>query len=208
MTEIFKITDPYVIAQANTIRNRETLPGELRKAIYRVGGELGKKVVEKFCLKQETLKTPMNHEMTCIVPDIPASAIITTRDDMQYFGMGVTEVLGNCTRGFMDFRGHRGLQALNSSVRDIEFPDMKHNAVNLLIIGKSVLATGCTAVSLTKAALYHFLPEKLIIISIFYSNAGIAELKSSFPNAHIFVVGDPDLLTEDGLLVPGIGLLE
>jgi hypothetical protein len=45
------------------------------------------------------------------------------------------------------------------------------------------------------------LPEKLIIISIFYSNAVIAELKSGFPNAYIFVVGEPDLLTEDGLLV-------
>ncbi len=166
------------------------------------------KVVENFYLKQKTLKTPMEYEIEGIVPDIPSAAVITTKDDMRYFGAGVIEVLGNCTIGHMDFRGRRGLQALNSPVREIEFPDMKPNSANLLIIGKSVLATGCTAVSLTKAALYRFVPEKLIIVSIFYSSTGLAELRSEFPNAYLFVVGEPDLLTEDGLLVPGIGLLD
>jgi uracil phosphoribosyltransferase len=46
------------------------------------------------------------------------------------------------------------------------------------------------------------------LVSIFYSNAGIAELRESFPNAYIFVVGEPDNLTDDGLLVPGVGLLD
>jgi hypothetical protein len=45
----------------------------------------------------------------------------------------------------------------------------------------------------------------LIITTIFYSNNGLADLMQEFPYASIFVVGEPDTLTEEGLLTPGVG---
>jgi len=208
LAEIYKINEPYVNAQTNIIRRASSAPAELKKSLYQVGNELGKKIVEKFYLKQCSIITPMNCDINAIIPEIPLSAVITTKDDMPFFGKGLVEVLGNCTLGYMNFEGRRGLQALNSPIRTIEFQDINHASVDLLVVGKSVLATGCTAISLTKTALAHFNPRMLIIVTIFYSNHGLNELVHDFPHASIFVIGEPDTLTKDGLLIPGVGLLD
>ena len=208
MAEVYKLTEPYILAQAGIIRRASSTSSELRIALYRLGGELGKRIVENFYLRKRSITTPMNCDTTSIVPEIPLSAVITTKDDMPFFGKGLTEVLGDYTLGYMNFEGRRGIQALNSSIRTIEFQNQRHKAVELLVIGKSVLATGCTAISLTRTALAHFNPEKLIITTIFFSNNGLADLMQEFPHASIFVVGEPDTLTEDGLLTPGVGLLD
>ncbi len=209
MAQVYKLTDPFVIAQANIIRSKESSSQDLKKALYHIGSELGKKIIEEFYLKERKITTPMEYDIDeAIFPDIPLSAVFTTKDDMQYYAKGLGEVLENCVLGCMDFEGRRGLQALNSPIREIELPDVKNEAVDSLIIAKSTLATGCTAVSLTKTALTHFLPRRLIIATIFYSVKGLNYLKRELPNAHIFVVGKPDLLDKGGMLLPGIGNLD
>ena len=87
-------------------------------------------------------------------------------------------------------------------------PNVKGKKIDSILIAKSVLATGCTAISLTRKALSEYVPDKVIIVAAFYSTRGLDDLTAEFPNAHIFVVGDPDDLEENGLLVPSIGLLE
>jgi len=49
----------------------------------------------------------------------------------------------------MDFGGLRGPEALTSQIRAIDLPEIKRGQfVETLIIAKSVLATGCTAIHL------------------------------------------------------------
>src|SRR5262249_29217999 len=103
--------------------------------------------------------------------------------------------------------GRRGLDALNSPIRETSLPDQRGQPVASLVVAKATLATGCTAVSLTKKALLHYQPDWLTIATVFYSIAGLDMLRDAFPNAHIFVVGEPDDVIEGGLLSPGIGLL-
>ncbi len=108
----------------------------------------------------------------------------------------------------MDFNGQRGVQALNTQIRHMELPDTKGQSVHTLIVAKAVLATGCTAIHLAKKAMSKYMPRNVIIASAFYSQNAIAELNHELPNSDIIVIGEPDVLDDEGMLIPGIGNLD
>lgn len=208
MAEIIKITDPYIEAMANIIRNRETPADELKKAFYRIGQWIGTRITEKYCLAYQDIITPMGCTISGTYPQNIVSYIFTTREDLNTFGKGIRASLDNASIHYMDFEGRRGFDVLNGAIRASEYPaPVPGQVVDLLIIAKSVLATGCTAMSLTTTALKDLMPNKTIIATIFYSKEGLYELRNGLPNADIFVIGEPDELDEDGMLIPGIGLL-
>lgn len=204
----YKLTDQYIISQASIVRSIESSPQELKDALREMGREIGKKVIEKFYIKDIEIVTPMGSKTTSPFPQIPLSLVFTTKGDMEHFGSGLSKSLRNSIIGYMNFEGRRGTEALDSPIRDIMLPSVKGKKIDSILIAKSVLATGCTAISLTRKALSEYVPDKVIIVAAFYSTRGLDDLTAEFPNAHIFVVGDPDDLEENGLLVPSIGLLE
>ena len=207
MATIHKIDSPFALAQARIIRRQESSSAELNRALRALGGEVAKRIVEEFYLHEQTVTTPMQIRVDVALPRIPLAVAITTREDMEHFAAGLRPVLDNCELGWMDFEGRRGLQALHSPVRRVRFPRLRGQQVDSVIVAKATLASGCTAVSLAQAAYSRYMPARLIIASIFYTNRGLELLEGEFRNAHIFVVGEPDSITDDGLLVPGIGLL-
>jgi uracil phosphoribosyltransferase len=208
MAEVIKVTEQYVIAQANTIRQKDSTSDDLKKAAYKIGDEIGKKIIARYFLKEQTIITPEGFAVEATIPEIPLSVIVTTKDDLKYFGQGLAASLENCKQGYMNFEGRMGYEALNYPIREIELPLIKNAVVNTLVIGKAVLATGCTAISLTKTAMAHYMPNRLIIAAIFYTKPGLNDLRREFPNADLLVVGEPDELREDGMLIPGIGHLD
>lgn len=208
MNRIIKINTPYVLSLANLIRDRNTGSDELKQYLQELGEEISKEIVSRFYLKNKKIITPLNHEYKGVVQELPMAIIITTKDDMEHIGYGMSKLFKNSKMGYMNFEGRRGQDSLCTPVREIVFPDLKQERVDALIIAKSVLATGCTAISLTKSALNQYMPDRLFIITIFYSTRGLHDIKKEFPNAYIFIVGESDDLNENGLLVPGIGLLE
>lgn len=209
MANIYKIDNPFALTQASIIRRRESSSEDLAVALRNLGTEVAKHITEKFYIYEDTVTTPdpLARSVTLPFVRVPLSVVITTKEDLQYFAHGLKRVLNNCESGWMDFEGRRGLEALDSPVRTMQFPDLSGQAVDSLIIGKATLATGCTAVSLTRTAFGRYMPERLIIASVFYSIRGLEMLGREFLNAHIFVVGEPDSVTDDGLLDPGIGIL-
>ena len=79
------------------------------------------------------------------------TVVVSSLDDYEYFGFGIAKSLANVKRGYIDFEGRRGIEALTHQVRSITLPDA--NNVKTVIIAKSVLATGCTAISLARKAM-------------------------------------------------------
>lgn len=103
----------------------------------------------------------------------------------------------------------RGKEALSSPVRAMELPKVKdYEMVDMVIVAKSVLATGCTAIHLLKKSIEKYNPKDVVVASIFYSNQGIKDLKMEVRNCKIYVCGEPDSLNKDGMLVPGVGNLD
>jgi len=201
------ITSNYAEGKKSIIMDSSSSKENLQESITELGSELGKKIIEDYFSEKNTFSTPMSTVVERIYPDIPLCAIITTSDDFLYLGKGITSTLNNSILGYMDFNGKRGIQALDSKVRHMELPDPK-GQVHTLVIAKAVLATGCTAINLTKTAVSRYMPRNIIIASVFYSEQAKHELNHEFPNADIIVVGTPDELDDNGMLVPGVGNLD
>jgi uracil phosphoribosyltransferase len=73
---------------------------------------------------------------------------------------------------------------------------------------KSVLASGCTAVSLAKRSLEIYQPCNLIIASVFYSVNGLNEIFNELPSAEMCIFGEADEIDSKGMLIPGMGDLD
>jgi uracil phosphoribosyltransferase len=204
----YKLADPYALALAAVVRRAASSPEELKGALQALGEVVAQAVVGQLFLQPETFRTPMGVEMRSNLPRFPLTVAITTKEDREHFASGLPRALGNCELGTMDFEGRRGPDALTGPVRTLVIPELHGQRVDSLVVAKAALATGCTAVSLTRNALTKYTPDRLIIASAFYSVRGLRMLRDEFPNAHIFVVGDPDEINSDGVLVPGIGMLE
>jgi len=202
------IEDAYTDGQKSIIRSSASGTKELQNAVLRIGVEIGKTLVKEYFLKNTEIRTPMDATLSKFLPWIPLCAIITTRDDFNFLGQGISSILDNSISGYMDFKGQRGLQALTADITHMDLPNAKGQHVDTLVIAKAVLATGCTAIHLTKTSLGRYLPRKLIIASVFYSSQGVADLSHELPNADIILVGDEDHVNESGMLVPGVGNLD
>lgn len=203
-----KIDSRFAEAQKSIVMDSSSSKAALRQSVWLLGQEMGKKVIEDYFLSKGTLQTPMNVQVERIVPTVPLCAIVTTRDDFEFLGKGISSVLYNSIAGYMDFEGRRGLQALNAQIQHVELLEPKGQHVHTLIVAKAILATGCTAIHLTRSAMSKYMPRQIIISSIFFSEHAVAELHHEIPNADIIVIGSPDSLDEDGMLVPGVGILD
>lgn len=203
-----KLDSLYSESHKSVIRDSRSTPVELKESVRRLGEELGKKIIMDYFLVRESITTPMNSRLDGLLPKIPLCAVITTTDDFSFLGTGISSVLQNSISGYMDFNGQRGIQALNAEIRHMELPEPKGQSVHTLIIAKAVLATGCTAIHLAKKAMSEYMPRNIIIASVFYSQNALAELSYEIPNSDIIVVGEPDMLDDDGMLIPGIGNLD
>lgn len=202
------INSRYTEGQKSIVMDSSSSSDNIKESITNLGMELGKKIIEDYFSIENSFETPMRKKVERIYPDIPLCAIITTKDDFSYLGKGLSETITNSISGYMDFNGVRGKQALNSEIRHMELPESKGQNVHTLIIAKAVLATGCTAINLTKKAMNKYMPRNVIIASVFYSAQAIDELNHEVPNADIIVIGDPDSLDSNGMLVPGVGNLD
>ncbi len=208
MQNVHIIETAYCQSQKSTIRSAKTPPEILAKSIKNLGEEFAKTIIEKYHLSEKKIQTPMEHSIDALMPDYLRSVVITTKDDFLSLGTGISQKLENVLNGYMNFEGRRGPEALDSMVRDMDLPNSKDEPVTNLIIGKAVLATGCTAISLTKEAVRKYLPRRVILVSIFYSKRGVSEVLGEIPNADIFLINGSDDINEDGMLIPGIGNLD
>ena len=207
LAEIRKMTSPYALAHAGIVRNGRSTRLEIRNSLHRLGEEFSREILG-IRTKSSTVVTPLGEQASTLEFQGGLTAIVTTKGDYEAFGLSVGKMLEPNVVGFMNYDGRRAQEALNSPVREIELPAVGNRTVDCLVVAKSVLATGCTAISLTDTAMDLYRPSELIIASIFYSLNGVSEIRARFPAATLIVLGDPDVLDENGMLHPGVGLLE
>jgi uracil phosphoribosyltransferase len=208
VSRVYRIDDAGLISLANVVRNKETTRDDLKTALFLLGVLLSQKIISEFFTEERDIITPMENTIVGLLPRQPASVIVTTKADRETIGSGFAKSFTNGMLGHIDFHNQRGNEVMSSPVREIEIPEINNKRIECLVVLKSVLATGCTAISLTRSGLAICVPDRLVIASLFYSSQGLQELVDNFPNAYVFVVGSPDDANHQGLLVPGVGLLE
>lgn len=204
------INNPYASALMTDVRDGETSADVLRQRLYELGRTTAEFIIGDGLISPRQIATPMGSTFSGFSLPKTTTLVISTRDDYAYFANGIAKTFENVYRGYMDFQGERGPEALQSKRRAIEFPILKPGEfLDTLIIAKAVIATGCTAISLTQSAIAKYHPRKVIVAAVFYSQRGIEELFAEIPNLErIYVHGAPDIINVDGMLIPGVGNLD
>lgn len=209
MGNIYRVSSTFVDSQASIVKDKRSSAQQIRRSIKNMAHEIGKRIVEIYFIKKEEIQTPINNVINVFLPQNLLTLVITTKIDYDFLGKGIAEVMDNCMSGYLNFGDMHGLQALNAPIREMELPEIKNESVEMIIIAKTVLATGCTAISLAKSACKEYFPRRLVIASTFYSSRGLRELSREFPNADIFIIGEADDdVDESGILVANIGHLD
>ncbi|OAA83278.1 uracil phosphoribosyltransferase [Clostridium ljungdahlii] len=206
---MYKIDSSFVKILQTKVRNKKTTPKDLQNALLKLGEYVASEIIGREFVKSEIVTTPLDEEYQGIVMLKSKIMVISTKDDYNYFAEGISNNMPGCIRGYMDFGGARGRMALNSEIRSMCLSETKKGEmINTVIVAKSVLATGCTAITLLKKAIEMYDPINIIVASIFYSQQGILDLQNNEHRCKIYVCGDPDSLNNDGMLVPGVGNLD
>ena len=200
------LKDKCAEAIRNRIRDESSTTNVIQKDLYSLGVILGQKISSEYFTEERTIKTPTESQFNGLQLINTKIVIVSTLDDYKYFANGLSTVFENVERGYIDFAGKRGQEVFSSPLRSITLPDIQN--VNTVIIAKSVLATGCTAISLIKKAVENYSPQRLIIASVYYSRKGLYDVQNECKYADFFLIGEPDELRRDGMLIPGVGDLD
>lgn len=193
------------------IRDRETGCALLKDALHTLGKTFGEEIFYERQTIPFHITTPLSRKFSGkkLQQAEGESVIVSTKDDYQYFAKGIAEAFTSTYQGWINFEGARGKNVFSSPVRDIKLPEVKSGkSVQRVIIAKSVIASGCTAISLAKRAYGEYMPRELIVVAPFYSTQGADELQAELKNAEIYVAFGPDEIDSDGLLVPGVGNID
>lgn len=205
-----QLNNGYIQVLETRIRDINTKGEELKKSLLELGAIVGQEICADNMLSDVTVNTPMGNTYNGVKIDKSKEhVVISTKDEYEYFAEGIARQLNGCYRGYIGFIGTGKEDEFCAPIRTIDLPDIKTGKpVEYVIIAKSVLATGCTAISLAKKAIEKYMPNGIIIASAFYSERGVLELKKQLPHAKIYVCTDPDEINTDGMLLPGVGNLD
>lgn len=195
------------LARKNVLRDHTTSQAELQAMSRQLGQDLGDRISSELLVAEREFTTASSNNVSDLFFTHATTVVISTKGDFELFGFGVADRLRRSVRGYMNFDGIQGEQALNAQVREIVLPDVS-GPVDLLVVSKAVLATGCTAIGLARTAFTKYMPKHLVVASIFYTPAGLNEVRGHLPSADIFLVGQPDRLNDDGTMHPGFGYFD
>lgn len=201
------LNDRYTDYLQTQIRNETTKKEDLKKNLYELGKRIGNRICEDYFLVPEVVTTPMKSKYKGQKIDRSFEyLVVSTKDDHDDFALGVRSSLGDGLSGYIDFGPIKGKDIFTAPIRSIEFPEIRTGRpVKYIIISKSVIGSGCTAIALAQRAIEKYHPSLLIIASAFYSNRGLKELEAAYPYARIYVCGNADSINEAGMLIPGVG---
>lgn len=206
---LHKLEGTYFEAYKNQVRDVQAPAQSLPPALVKLGRQVAQAIMQDALgdAPQVQMQTPMGQTVTGPVPCLPHTLVLTTKQERSYLGEPIRQELGALHAGYLAFGNLRGPEVLNAAPTEAAWPAVG-TRVELLVIAKSVLASGCTALALARRAIDRFQPARVVIASIFYSNEGVAEMQVELPNAKVYVLGEADRLTRDGMLEPGVGLIE
>ena len=185
--EIIRVAAGRCDAHLAQIQDPQTVETDIASAVWEIGRVVGA-------------------EIAALVPagDRSLSVVATTTRESETLGRALSSSLEPSTQASMNFGDARGQDVFSAPIRDLALPDTAGRQVGLLVVGKSILASGCTAVSLANHAASTLHPNRLVVAALFYSESSLAELADTLPQADIVLVGEPAGLRSDGLLDIGV----
>jgi uracil phosphoribosyltransferase len=191
----------------NSVRNAGSDSSVVRDSLRRLGEIAGLRIARKWFSANKEFMTPMSQPVSGVVQEAVNVCVVSTSDEYAVFGAGIASCFRGCLRGQLDFHGRRGAEALRGPVNSYKLPQ-KRGDLDAVVVAKSVLATGCTAIRLLDDAQKEYTPKHLIVATVFFSERGVQEVRERYPHLDIVAFGQPDSLNADGMLIPGVGNID
>jgi uracil phosphoribosyltransferase len=207
MTPIETIASDDAELLLNAVRNTESDATVLRDSLRKLGEIAGLRIARKWFSASKEFMTPMSQPVSGVVQESVNVCVVSTTDEYEVFGAGIASCFRGCLRGQLDFHGRRGADALRGPVNSYKLPQ-KRGVVDAVVVAKSVLATGCTAIRLLDEAQKEYTPKHLIVATVFFSERGIVEMREKYPHLETVVFGEPDTLNHEEMLIPGVGNID
>lgn len=204
MADVLTLRSDYVLSLTSNIRSKDATNETRHRALIELGSEIGEAIVEAYFLKSAEVLTSSGGSRLLPVRQTPLTVLATPRGDLSHLHQGLLRSIPNAHSAWVDFGGERDAERLKAVRGTSSWANVGQTPVHTLIIGKAVLATGCTAVELTRRAIGRYTPKHVIVTAVVWAESGVELIKREFPSATLIVVGEPDVLVEGDMLFPGL----
>ena len=174
-----------------------------RRNIERIGEILSYELSKTLNYKVNTVQTPFGHKaMSLPLNNLVLCSVLRAGLPLH---RGLLNYFDKAENAFISaYRHHpNGGDEFDVIVKYFAAPALGGKT---LILTDPMLATGKTLENVLNALKSHGQPKQIHIISVIGSKAGIAYVKSVFPeNAHLWIAAIDDELTAKGYIIPGLG---
>ncbi|KAI4520456.1 PRTase-like protein [Schizophyllum commune Tattone D] len=195
------IDHPIVRAELSKLRLTTTSPKDFREGIKQISFILG--IEASRSLEEATFQgeTPISaFTGTIIKPRVGLTPILRA-------GLGMSDALANSGPSDAPVY-HLGIFREKVTLQPVEYYSKlpsKPN-VDLVYLLDPLIATGGTANAALSMLLDWGIPVKNIkLLCVLASKAGLDNVKAAHPELDIWVAGVDDVLTQNGLISPGLG---
>ncbi|MDC6366946.1 MULTISPECIES: uracil phosphoribosyltransferase [Flavobacteriaceae] len=174
-----------------------------RRNIERIGEVLAYEMSKTLGCKFTAVKTPLGSKETSLYADnLVLCSVLRAGLPLH---QGLLNYFDGAENAFISaFRHHpNGDDDFDVIVKYLAAPKLTGKT---LVLTDPMLATGKTLENVLKALSAHGKPEKIHIISVIGSQAGIAHVQKIFPSeTQLWIAAIDDELNSKGYIVPGLG---
>ncbi|BGP18715.1 hypothetical protein JCM10213_009193 [Rhodosporidiobolus nylandii] len=194
------VSHPLVQAKLTELRNKSTPAYRFRSLMKELSTILGIEASREIGLKDVQVESPMaSFTGKDIAPRVGISPILRA-------GIGMTDAFLELFPAGQVF--YLGLYREKVSLAPVEYYQKlpKNVTVDTLYLLDPLIATGGTAIAAISILLDWGLDiSRIKLVSILGSKPGMAKVQEAYPGLDIVVGGVDETLSEDGMILPGLG---
>ena len=187
----------------NELRNVEVQTDRMkfRRNMERIGEIAAFEISKKLDYKEVEITTPLDKIK---VKEIAVQPVITTilRAGVPLFH-GVLNYFDKADCGFVAaYRKHDMNDYFSIKQDYLTCPNIEGRP---LIVADPMLATGASLIEALKDLLTHGKPSQIHIVAAIASRQGAEAIRTTYPEAHIWIGAIDEELTSKGYITPGLG---
>lgn len=187
----------------NELRNVEVQTDRMkfRRNMERIGEIAAFEISKKLDYKEVEITTPLDKIK---VKEIAVQPVITTilRAGVPLF-QGVLNYFDKADCGFVAaYRKHDMNDYFSIKQDYLTCPNIEGRP---LIVADPMLATGASLIEALKDLLTHGKPSQIHIVAAIASRQGAEAIRTTYPEAHIWIGAIDEELTSKGYITPGLG---
>ena len=202
---VFNFSDTKSILQhfLAQIRNKNVQKDAMRfrKNLYRIAQILAYEVSKSLNYKNEEIQTPLSKTNVNVINSQPVICSILRAGLIMH--EGVLDFFDEADSAFVSaYRKHGSQEEIEVVIEYLASPILSNKTV---ILVDPMLATGKSIHLAYKALCKNGMPEKVVVINLIASKAGIDYVQKHIPNVAIYTAAIDLELDANSYIVPGLG---